>query len=339
MITSKIFGSFENQDVIEYTLSNDQGMQVSVLSYGGIISRIIVADKNGLKENVVIGFNCMSEYQRYGHHYFGSLVGRFCNRIAKASFSLDGIVYKLAKNDKENSLHGGMKGFDKILWLVQPQEKNNSLKLSYTSKDGDEGYPGNLNVEVTYTLTDDNSIRIDYSASTDKPTVVNLTNHSYFNLSAGKVPDILGHELVIDANEFTIVDESLIPTGQFAGVKNTPMDFTIGKMIGTDIPPSGYDHNYVLNIESNKAASLYEPLSGRFMEVFTTEPGLQFYSGNSLQEIVSDNFKDGHLYKHGALCLEAQHFPDSPNHPEFPNTVIRPGDVYRQVTLYKFSVK
>jgi aldose 1-epimerase len=342
-IISRTFGNFEGKPVTQYTLTNARGMQVSILDYGGTVTGIMVPDKNGNFGDVVLGFDSFDGYVQKNEPYFGALVGRYANRISKAKFTLDGKTYSLAANNNANSLHGGNKGFDKVMWSAQ-KISDSSLKLTYQSKDGEEGYPGTLNAEVTYTLGADNSLRIDYSATTDKPTPVNLTNHSYFNLSAGADSTILNHELQLNADKYTPVDDKLIPTGEILEVKNTPMDFSRPKAIGRDIDKvkGGFDHNWILNESGNAlktAATLYEPNSGRFMEVLTTEPGVQFYSGNFLDGTLKFT-KKGHRYvQHGALCLETQHYPDSPNEPAFPNTILKPGDTYRQTTVYRFSTK
>jgi aldose 1-epimerase len=342
-ITERPYGNYENQPVIEYTLTNSSGMQASILNYGGTVTKLTVPDKNGNMGDVVLGFDSFDGYMQKNDPFFGSLVGRYANRIANGKFTLDGKTYTLAANDHGNSLHGGNKGFDKVMWTAE-KLGDNSLKLTYHSKDGEEGYPGTLTAQVIYTVTSDNSLRIDYTASTDKPTPVNLTNHCYFNLSAGKDSTILNHELQINADKYTPVTDDLIPTGKIADVKGTPMDFTTAKTIGRDIQKvkGGYDHNWVLNKTGNrseKVVSLFDPVSGRVMEVFTTEPGIQFYSGNFLNGTLQYT-KNGQKYvKHGALCLETQHYPDSPNEPAFPNTILKPGETYRHTTEYKFSVK
>ena len=338
------FGTYEGEVITQYTLTNPSGMQVSILNYGGTLTDIITPDKNGNKGNVILGFDSLSGYLQKGNPYFGSLIGRYGNRIAKGKFTLDGKEYTLAGNNDGNSLHGGIKGFDKVVWKAEKQAGDSSLKLTYLSKDGEEGYPGNLSVEVTYTLTSDNALKIDYTATTDKATPVNLTNHAYYNLSAGKDSTILDHQLMINADKFTEVNDMLIPTGKLPEVKGGPMDFTTEKVIGRDIQQvkGGFDHNWVLNKKGNeleKIATLYHPGSGRLMEVWTTEPGVQFYSGNFLDGTLT-NTKGGAKYvKHAALCLETQHFPDSPNQPSFPSTILKPGETYRQTTVYKFSTR
>lgn len=343
-ITEKSFGSFEDNPVTEYTLTNANGMQVGIINYGGIVTKIITPDKNGSMGDVVLGYDSLSGFLQKGNPYFNALIGRYGNRIANGKFTLDGKEYTLAGNNDGNSLHGGNKGYDKVWWNIEKQAGDSSLKLTYLSKDGEEGYPGNLNVEVIYTLTADNALKIDYTATTDKATPVNLTNHSYFNLSAGKDSTILNHELMLNAAKYTAVNDQLIPTGQLPDVKGTPMDFSVSKKVGKeiDLVKGGYDHNWILNrtgTGSEKVAALFDPNSGRYMEVFTTEPGLQFYSGNFLNGTLT-NTKNGAKYmKHAALCLEAQHYPDSPNQPAFPNTILKPGETYKQTTVYKFSIK
>jgi aldose 1-epimerase len=342
-ITEKAFGNYEGQAITEYTLTNANGMQASIINYGGTITKLTAPDKNGTFGDIVLGYDSLSGYLQRGNPYFGALIGRYGNRIAKGKFTLDGQTYKLAGNNNGNSLHGGNKGFDKVVWTAEKQG-DNSLKLTYQSKDGEEGYPGNLNVTVIYTLTADNSLKIDYTATTDKATPLNLTNHAYYNLSAGTDSTILDHELQINADKYTPVDAQLIPTGQIADVKGTPMDFTTSKPVGRDIAQvkGGFDHNWVLNKNGNtleKIATLYHPKSGRVMDVYTTEPGLQFYSGNFLDGRLT-NTKAGTKYvKHAALCLETQHFPDSPNQTNFPNTILKPGETYKSTTVYKFSAK
>ena len=343
-IAESSFGTYENAPITKYTLTNPSGMEVSIINYGGTITDIIVPDKEGNKGNVVTRFDSLSGYLQAGNPFFGCLVGRYGNRIANAKFSLDGKTYNLAANNGGHSLHGGNKGFDKVVWNVEKMAGDSSLQLTYLSKDGEEGYPGNLSVKVIYTLTGDNGIKIDYTATTDKPTPVNLTNHAYFNLSAGRDSTILAHEIMINADKFTEVNNDLIPTGKLPDVKGGPMDFTVSKVIGKDIGQvkGGFDHNWILNKKSGelaKAAELYDPASGRLMEVWTTEPGVQFYTGNFLNGTLVNTPGNVKYVKHAALCLETQHYPDSPNQPSFPNTILKPGETYRQTTIYKFTTR
>jgi aldose 1-epimerase len=341
-IVEKDYGVLNGDSVKQYTLTNAGGMQVSILNYGGTVTNLMVPDKDKQMGDVVLGFDSLQGYRQTGNPYFGCLVGRYANRINQGKFSLDGVTYQLAQNNNGNALHGGLKGFDKVVWTVA-RKTDSSLHLSYTSKDGEEGYPGNLTAIVVYTLQADNSLKIEYSASTDKATPINLTNHCYFNLSAGKDSTILNHHLTINADKYTEVNGQLIPTGKLPDVKGTPMDFTTSKQIGKEIAAveGGYDHNWVLNRSGNslaQVASLHDPLSGRLMEVFTTEPGVQFYTGNFLDGTLHG--KNGQVYrKHAALCLETQHFPDSPNQPSFPSAILKPGETYSHTTVFKFSVK
>jgi aldose 1-epimerase len=343
-ITEKPFGNFENKPVTEYTITNASGMQVSILNYGGTVTKIITKDKNGKDGDVILGYDSLSGYLQKTNPYFGCLVGRYANRIANGKFSVDGKEYTLAANNNGQSLHGGLKGFDKVMWSAEKLPGDSSLKLTYASRDGEEGYPGDLNVEVIYSLTSANELKIEYKATTDKATPVNLTNHCYFNLSAGADSTILGHELMLNADKYTPVNDKLIPLGKHNDVKNTPFDFTISKLIGRDIDniKGGYDHNWVLNrigTSLERMATLSHAASGRMVEVFTTEPGIQFYSGNFLDGTLT-GCKGGKPYIwHGGLCLETQHFPDSPNQPSFPNTILKPGETYTHTTVYKFSVK
>lgn len=348
-IQKESFGKTKDGTELQlYTLRNENGMQVKITNYGGIVTSILTPDKNGKPGDVVLGFDKGEGYTSDAYlksgPYFGALVGRYGNRIAKGKFTLDGKEYTLAKNNGENHLHGGVKGFDKVVWQTEEVPGQQALKLTYVSKDGEEGYPGTLTTEVTYTLTPDNQLRIDYIATTDKATPINLTNHSYFNLGAGQSPDALGHVLTINADRYTVVDASLIPTGELRPVKGTVMDFMQPTAIGTRIAQvegGGYDHNYVLNNGDGSmklAATVYEPTSGRYMEVMTTEPGVQFYSGNFLNGSLTGK-GDIAYKKHYGFCLETQHFPDSPNQPSFPSTILKPGDTYRTSTAYKFSVK
>lgn len=340
----KTFGHTDGKDITEYTLKNAAGLQVSVINYGGTVTKLMTPDKKGTTGDVVLGYENLEGFLQKGNPYFGALIGRYGNRIAGGKFTLDGKAYTLAGNNNGNSLHGGNKGFDKVVWDAKKPEGDSSLELTYVSKDGEEGYPGTLNLKVIYTLTADNALKIDYTATTDKATPVNLTNHAYFNLSAGTDSTIASHELQIDADEYTPVNDALIPTGRLADVKGTPMDFTTAKPVGRDLDKvkGGFDHNWVLNKKGDglaKVAGLYHPASGRYMEVFTTQPGLQFYSGNFLDGTLT-NTKGGAKYvQHAALCLETQHFPDSPNQPSFPSTILKPGETYHHVTVYKFSTK
>ncbi|MEO5944096.1 MAG: aldose epimerase family protein [Ferruginibacter sp.] len=343
-ITERPFGNYKDKPVTEYTLTNANGMQVGILNYGGTVTKIITKDKDGKYGDVILGYDSLAGYLQFANPFFGGSIGRYGNRIAKGKFTLDGTTYTLATNNNGQSLHGGIKGFDKVMWTAEKQAGDSSLKLTYLSKDGEEGYPGNLSVEVIYTLTANNGLKIDYAATTDKATPINLTNHSYFNLSAGKDSTILNQELMINADKYTAVDSVLIPTGKLPDVKGTPMDFTTAKKIGRDIDSvkGGYDHNWVLNRTGNgldKVATLYDAGSGRFMEVFTTEPGLQFYSGNFLDGRLKYTRNNQKYVLHAALCLETQHFPDGPNQPTFPNTILKPGEKYSHTSLYLFSVK
>ncbi|MGZ8539225.1 MAG: aldose epimerase family protein [Chitinophagaceae bacterium] len=342
--TEKPFGTYNGEAITKYTFTNPSGMEVSILNYGGTITDIITPDKNGVKGNIVLGFDSLSGYLQKGNPYFGSLIGRYGNRIANGKFALDGNQYTLAGNNNGNSLHGGNKGFDKVVWQAEKLPGDSSLQLTYLSKDGEEGYPGNLTIKVIYTLTSGNELKIDYTATTDKPTPVNLTNHAYYNLSAGKDSTILGHDLMIAAAKYTEVNDNLIPTGKLPEVKGGPMDFTTAKTIGKEIQQvkGGYDHNWVLSKKENsleKAAELFDPASGRLMEVWTTEPGIQFYSGNFLDGTLTNTRSNAKYVKHAGLCLETQHFPDSPNQSAFPNTILKPGETYRQTTIYKFSTR
>ncbi|NIM12370.1 MAG: galactose-1-epimerase [Candidatus Aminicenantes bacterium] len=347
-ITKTFFGKTGGGQAVDlYTLTNANKMAVKITNYGGIVTSIMVPDKNGELDDVVLGFDTLETYLE-GHPYFGAIVGRYGNRIAKGQFTLKGVTYKLAANNGENHLHGGIKGFDKVVWKAKEIKKENEVgvRLSYLSKDGEEGYPGNLSAVVTYTLTNDNELKIHYEAETDKPTPVNLTHHSYFNLGGAGSGDVLGHVLTLHADRYTPVDVGLIPTGELKPVKDTPMDFTTPTAIGKRIHEvkGGYDHNYVLNNwdESQPslrlAARVKEPISGRVMEVWTTEPGMQFYSGNFLDGTITG--KKGKVYhKHYGFCLETQHFPDSPNKPNFPSTILEPGKEYTHTTVYTFKTK
>ena len=337
------YGSIGTDSVFQFTLKNAKGTEVKILNYGGAVTNILVADKNGQMGDVVLGFDSLPGYIQTGNPYFGCLVGRYANRIANGKFSLEGKTYTLAGNNDGNHLHGGLKGFDKVIWNVDAAS-DSSLHLSYNSKDGEEGYPGNLQVKAVYSLGADNGLKIDYTATSDKATPVNLTNHAYFNLSAGNDSTILDHELMLNADRYTAVNGKLIPTGDLPPVKNTPMDFTKSKRIGNDIGKvkgGGYDHNWVLNkpgSESSLIGTLYHPASGRLMEVYTTQPGVQFYTGNFLNGSLTGKGAKKYI-QHSGLCLETQHFPDSPNQPSFPNTILRPGETFHEITVYRFLTK
>ena len=317
-----------------YTLRNRDGFEVSITNYGGAVTSLKTPDRDGNFGEIVLGFETLDEYVQCPR-YFGALIGRHANRIALGRFSLDGVEYQLPCNNGANHLHGGFKGFDKRVWDVRESEK--ALHLSYFSKDGEEGYPGNVTASVDYTLLD-NELRVDYLATTDRDTIVSLTNHSYFNLRG--VGTILDHELTLNADHFTPVSEDLIPTGEIKSVEGTPMDFRRGKAIGSELQnvPGGYDHNFALNnadFSLRLGARLYEPVTGRVLEIFTTEPGMQFYSGNFLDgSLIGRNGVAYELYT--GLCLEPQQFPDAPNHRNFPSTILRPGEEYKHTSLYRF---
>lgn len=349
-INEEEWGAINNKSVSLITLTNKNGMQVKISNFGGIISYIAAPDKNNTFENVVLGFDSLYKYvaENYlaANPYFGAIIGRYANRIAKGSFSLNGSTYQLALNDGVNTLHGGPGGFHTRVFNIDSlyaADDSIVVELSYVSPDMEEGYPGNLNVKVNYTLTASNEIKIDYEAETDKPTVINLTNHSYFNLT-GLKESVLNHEIMIVADSITPTDSTLIPTGILVPVTGTAYDFNIPKVIGNwiDEIPGGYDINYKLHKkEKNKitlAAEVYDPVSGRLLQVYTNEPGIQFYSGNFLDGRLKDS--NGRPFqKYYGLCLEAQHFPDSPNKPQFPNVILLPGEKYNQTTIYKFSIR
>lgn len=343
------FGMLGDQLVKLFTLTNASGAQVSIAEYGGIVVSLKVPDRDGNLGDVVLGYDNLDSYVE-DTPYFGAITGRYANRIAAGRFEIDGTTYELPVNNGPNSLHGGIKGFDKVIWTGEPTAPGDGVAFTYVSADGEEGYPGKLDATVTYTWTDANELKIEYLASTDKPTVINLTNHSYFNLNDGGASPILDHELTINADRYTpVADAGAIPTGELAPLDDSPLDFRAATKIGERIEAedeqlefgSGYDHNYVLNAAEDGvalAATVYDPSSGRVMEVLTEEPGVQFYSGN---------FLDGHHVGKGGvaygrrsgLCLETQHFPDSPNQPEFPSTVLRPGETYATSTIYRFSTR
>jgi aldose 1-epimerase len=343
------FGTREGRPVNLYTLKNAHGIEIKAMNYGGIIVSVRVPDRKGQFADVVLGHDKLEGYIP-NPPYLGAIVGRYANRIANGTFTLDGKAYTLPKNDGPNTLHGGTtRTFDKVAWEAEPLTGKNGVAFSYLSKDGEEGFPGNLKVKVTYTLTDSNELLIDYEATTDKATPINVSQHSYFNLASQGTGDILDHEVMINADRFTPVDKNLIPTGELRPVKGTPMDFTTAMKIGARIDDNyeqlqlghGYDHNYVLNRKGpgmQLAARVYEPTSGRVLEVSTTQPAVQFYSGNFLDGTVTG--KEDRVYKRRyGFCLETQHFPDSPNHPNFPSTILKPGETFHQKTSFKFSAK
>lgn len=350
-ITNRLFGVTEDgKEVFVFTLKNSNGMMVEIINYGATVLSIFAPDREGKFDDIVLGYDRLEDFYKNAP-FFGSILGRHANRIANAQFELNGIVYHLNKNEGENHLHGGLKAFHKVVWdaeIIQ-EDSIERLKLKYLSKDGEEGYPGNLDVTVIYTLTQDNALEINYHAISDKDTTVNLTNHTYFNLAGHASGSILQHELMINADKFTPTDEKSIPTGEFVDVKGTPMDFTSLTPIGPGLDSeyeqikygNGYDHNWCLNISGKKpekAAELYEPSTGRVMEVYTTKPGLQFYSGNYLD--TAGVGKDGKIYnKRDGLCLETQYFPNSLVHKHFPSSILKAGEEYKHTTIYKFSTR
>lgn len=343
-INTEKWGSADGKEVFLYTLTNKNNVRLKLINYGGSIVSIEVPDKKNVLENVVLSFDSLEGFLQKGNPCFGCLVGRYANRIGNASFTLNDIEYKLAPNNNGNTLHGGLKGYDKVVWNSTPLQDSNSVKFSYFSPDGEEGFPGNLTIDVVYQLTDDNAIRIDYTATTDAATPVNFTNHAYFNLSGGADADILNHELTLTATRYTEADANLIPTGRLLDVKSTPLDFTTTKKVGKDIAQiqPGYDHNFVLdneNADLKNIGSLYHAASGRYMQVATTQPGVQLYTGNFLNGSLKHTYKGIAYNKHAGLCLETQHYPDSPNQPSFPNTILKPGEKFHHTTVYSFSVK
>lgn len=332
-------------NVDRYTLANSQGMEVGVMTYGAIVTSVRVPDAKGRIDDVVLGFDTLQGYLG-SHPYFGAVVGRFANRISNGRFSIGGVEHILAVNDGNNALHGGLKGFDKQVWIAN--KTSAALELTYTSKDGEEGFPGNLTATVNYSVTEENELKISYTGISDRDTIINLTNHSYFNLSGREDEDCLGHIMTIDADRFTPVDAGLIPTGEFRALAGTALDFREPTAIGHRINATdqqivfgkGYDHNYVLNhagSASTVSATVTEPKSGRVMQIYTTEPGIQFYTGNFLDGTLTG--KGIRRYnQHDGFCLETQHFPDSPNQKSFPSTTLKAGDFYKSTTVYRFSV-
>ena len=351
-IECKAYGKTpDGQKVSIYNLKNKRGAEAEIINYGGIVVCLKVPDRDGVMGDVVLGYDHLKDYVK-SSPYFGALIGRYGNRIAKGRFELDGKTYQLATNDGPNALHGGVKGFDKVVWEAKPllTKVGPALELTYVSKDGEEGYPGRLSVKAVYTLTQENELRLDFTAATDRETIVNLTHHSYFNLAGAGNGDILKHIVTIPADKFTPVDKALIPTGELCPVNGTPFDFREPMAIGARIADSheqvqigktGYDHNWVIDKAPGKlgrVAKVYEPTSGRVMEVLSTEPGLQFYSGNFLDG--SNVGKGGKAYHfRTGFCMEPQHFPDSPNHANFPSVVLKPGEVYKNTIIYRFSTK
>ena len=350
-VQQKPFGTRDGRPINLYTLTNANGVEIDTMNYGGIILSIRVPDRKGKFADIVLGHEDLDGYIP-NPPYIGAVVGRYANRIANGSFMLDGKTYTLPKNNGPNTLHGGIdKTLNKVVWDGEPLKGKSGVTYTYLSKDGDDGFPGNMKVSVTYTLTNENELVIDYEATTDKTTVLNLSQHSYFNLAGEGTGDILNHEIMINADRFTPVDKNLIPTGELRPVKGTPLDFTTSTRVGARIDDSydqialahGYDHNWVINRKGASdaltlAARVYEPTSGRVMEVSTTQPGVQFYTGNFLDGTVTG--KQGHVYKRRfGLCLETQHFPDSPNHPDFPTTTLKPGETFKSKTVFKFSAK
>lgn len=349
-VTKQEFGKTAQGEAVDlYVLRNKNGVEAAITNYGGVVVWLKTSDKQGRMANIALGFDKFEGYLK-PPPYFGALIGRYGNRIAKGKFTLDGKEYTLAKNDGQNTLHGGTQGFDKRIWTAEPKSapESQSLVLKYTSKDGEEGYPGALDVTVTYTLTDTDDLSIEYRAKTDKATVLNLTNHTYFNLAGEGEGDILGHTVAINASRFTPVDAGLIPTGELRKVEGTPFDFRKPTAIGTRINDAdeqlklgkGYDHNYVLDRKTSgleRAASVSEASTGRLLEVWTTEPAVQFYTGNFLDGTLIGATNRSYVQRSG-FCLETQHYPDSPNQPAFPTTVLKPGEEYKSTTVWKFRL-
>ena len=349
-VSSRSFGKLPDGTAVDiYKLKNRNGLEVEITNYGGSVVTLKTPDRRGRKSDIVLGYDDLSGYVA-GTSYFGALIGRYANRISRGKFKLNGVEHQLVQNNGVNHLHGGVRGFNKVVWKARkvPNADGVALELTYLSKDSEEGYPGNLAITATYVLTDANELRVEYVATTDKETIVNLTHHSYFNLAGAGSGDILGHEVQIEADRFTPVDETLIPTGELKAVQGTPFDFSKATTIGSRINDSdeqlvlgkGYDHNFVLNKKGQDlslAATIHEPTTGRVLEMWTTEPGMQLYTGNFLDKVRG---KAGKVYNYrGGFCLEAQHFPDSPNRPAFPSTILKPGERYTQTTVYKFLVR
>lgn len=351
-ISKESFGTTNDSiPVDKYILKNEKGMEISIITYGGIITNWTAPDKNGNYNDIVLGFDSIEKYQMPGVPFFGALIGRYGNRIAKAKFSLDGTEYTLAANDGQNHLHGGTKGFDKVVWNASEETTDStaSLVLTYLSKDMEEGYPGNLQTKVTYTLDNNNELTVLYEATTDKKTVVNLTQHTYFNLSGDFSKNILDTEMTINADAYLPVDATLIPTGELRPVAGTPFDFREPKALGKDIEAEneqlkrggGYDHCWVLNNQNEGirlAATAHDPQTGRVLKVYSDEPGIQLYTGNFLDGTLPSKQEGNYGHRTG-FCLETQHYPDSPNQPEFPSTVLNPGETYKTTTSFKFSTK
>ena len=345
------FGKANSSEEIQlYTLANKNGVEIGIINYGGVIASLKVPDRSGKFDDVVLGYNDLEGWLRDTCH-FGGIIGRYANRIALGEFTLHGKPYKLARNNGENHLHGGHKGFDRVVWTARDvwRRDSDALQLEYVSAAGEEGYPGALTTQVIYSLTDENELKIQYAATTDDDTVINFTNHSYFNLTGDTEKNVLAHEVMLNAAHFTPADSTLIPTGEIRDVAGTPFDFRRSIRIGARIDDAdpqlkygeGYDHNWVLNLNSERmlrlAARVREPITGRSLEVHTSEPGIQFYTGNQLDGSVRG--KKGKYSRRSGFCLETQHFPDSPNHPEFPSTVLKPGGRFESTTVFKFSVE
>lgn len=350
-VSKKTFGQTERRISTKlFSLSNDHGMKVDLTNWGATVVSIVVPDRHGQPQDVVLGYDSPAAYAR-DPFYFGSSIGRCANRIAFAKFRLGNQVYTLTQNEGRHHLHGGLKGFNRVLWKASPIHKENAcgIRFEYLSEDGEEGYPGNLNVAVTYLLPSDNELQITYEATTDQDTVVNLTNHSYFNLRGAGCGDILSHHIKINADRFAPIDAQLIPKGPLRSVAGTPFDFRHSRVISGGLQQGdsqitragGYDHNWVLNPDDEKltaAAEVYEPVSGRMLQVLTSQPGIQFYTGNSIDSVPAG--KNGVPYhRHSGFCLESQHYPDAPNRPDFPSILLRNGDIYRQKTIFRFSVR